>query len=132
MQSNAQIAIPSGMEETDSILLPDPTDQFSLSIPYQQRPERRLMAAVLENGVNQFKLNTHQKTRTQFNQFREAYTWIFTVNLSFIFSFDNCCYCLDLDPDYYRKQAKEYLNRIGYIDASDFYKRRKRHNSHQE
>src|SRR5713101_2760189 len=65
--------------------------------------ERRLMIAVLEDAVDVYrKQATAQEARGQ-QLFREAEEWIEDGDRTWLFSFENICDVLDIDPRYLRR-----------------------------
>jgi hypothetical protein len=67
-------------------------------------PERRLMAAILEDAVSCLSMDPRRGTSRQRKQFEEARRWIDCDDDSeWIFSFQNVCEVLGLDPSYLRR-----------------------------
>jgi len=67
-------------------------------------PERRLMAALLEDAVSCLARNPGRCSRRQRKCFEEARAWIHTGDdEDWIFSFSNVCETLGLDPAYLRR-----------------------------
>ena len=66
-------------------------------------PERRLMAAVLEDVVACLSVDPRRCTRRQRRAFHDAQRWINAPNDSdWAFSFSNICEALGIDPSYLR------------------------------
>jgi hypothetical protein len=65
--------------------------------------EKLLMFAVLEDAVDQYMKYLNSPTRKGQNRFREAEEWINRENRLALFSFDNVCEALDIDPVYMRR-----------------------------
>jgi hypothetical protein len=67
-------------------------------------PERRLIAAMLEDAVSCLSRDPRRCTRQQHRAFEKAEQWITaTDDTTWIFSFNNVCETLELDPDYLRR-----------------------------
>ena len=60
------------------------------------------MIAVLQKAIVDFEENVSAKTGRRRNLFREAKDWIFDEATNWLFSFENICAVLGLDPDYVR------------------------------
>ena len=76
----------------------------SVDPQWGKTPEQKLMLAVLDDAVSCFQeyLPTRDKIGTKL--FREAEEWIFLQGKSnWLFSFDNICEALDLNPGYIRE-----------------------------
>lgn len=66
-------------------------------------PERALMSALLFDGVIACMNYAGARGKSSRSKFNEAFSWIKTRNDEYIFSFDNVCQCLGLDPNFLRK-----------------------------
>lgn len=64
--------------------------------------ERVLMFAVLRDAVSCYQDNLNSRCKRKQLLFREAEEWILDKDRSHLFSFDNVCEILGLDPDYMR------------------------------
>ena len=74
--------------------------------------ERKLMAALLSDGIEAY---VAQKTSVQVTRRRnkiDASEWVDTVDLTYVFSFDNVCECLGINPDYLRLGLNRYVESI--------------------
>jgi hypothetical protein len=79
-------------------------------------PERRLMAALLEDAVSCLAKDPGRCSRRQRKCFEEAQAWIQTRDgEDWIFSFTNVCETLGFNPDYLRSG----LNRWSTLSASN-------------
>jgi hypothetical protein len=94
-------------DKVASLFQPDTTltGQYfdSLRRKTELYPEKQLVLAVLEDGITCFQDNlgaTHGKNK---QLFRETEEWIFGDNPDWLFSFENICAILGLNPDYLRK-----------------------------
>jgi hypothetical protein len=74
-------------------------------------PERRLMLAVLENGVNEYLKTAGSSDPARQELFREVEPWIESRDPSSLFSFENICDVLDLDADYLRGGLRGWKQR---------------------
>lgn len=79
---------------------------------YQGRPadtpERRLMAAVLRDAIDCFIRDCFAPNRHRKRSFREAEEWFFAGNERDVFSLENVCGILNLDPGYIRRTVQRY------------------------
>ena len=66
-------------------------------------PEKRLMMAILEDAISCFQKYLLAKDKKGKELFREAEEWIMEEDPDWLFSFDNVCENLELDPDYLRR-----------------------------
>ena len=81
------------------------------------QPEQVLMLAVLEDAVLCFQDNVAAATPRKQMLFREADEWIFSSADSYLFSFDNICEALALDPNYLRRGLKRWKEEtLGELD----------------
>jgi hypothetical protein len=103
-------------EKVGSLFQPDPVlpaqyfATFRRKIPLE--PEIKLMFAVLENAIMCFHEYTLARNGRGERLFREAEDWILEQNSDWLFSFENICSTLGLDPSYLRRgltQSKEKL-----------------------
>lgn len=65
-------------------------------------PERTLLLAVLEDAIDCFRKYSAAHNRAGRNRFAEAEGWIMGNRDDWVFSFENVCDFLGLDPDYVR------------------------------
>lgn len=71
-------------------------------------PEQRLMLAVLEDAVWCFQNGLLSKDRRKQGLSRDAEEWIMEENADWLFSFDEICDLLGLEPRYVRKQLRHW------------------------
>ncbi|MGE5219145.1 MAG: hypothetical protein ACM3SP_19285 [Chloroflexota bacterium] len=86
-------------------------EQFyaTLKSSYLPDPERRLMAAMLEDAVACLSRDPRRCTRQQRRSFASAQQWInATDEENWIFSFTNVCEMLGLDPSYLRRGLTQW------------------------
>lgn len=74
----------------------------------RKTPEGRLLWAVLENGVEQYKKNATATGRRGRRLFREAEEWIMRDDPTWLCSFANICHVLGFDPEYFRKGLRQW------------------------
>jgi hypothetical protein len=67
-----------------------------------QEPDARLMLAILHDAVACFQENIDAQDAKKRNLFLEAEQWILNQDKDWIFSFENICEILGLDPEYMR------------------------------
>ena len=66
-------------------------------------PEKRLMLAILEDAVDCFQNNVFAQSLKGRRLFQEAEKWIVEVGGDWVFSFENVCETLELNPAYVRQ-----------------------------
>lgn len=81
----------------------------------ETEPLRRLMAAVLCEAVNRFQRNLFQTSLHRRCEFVEAEFWLFKDKSKALFSFNNVCDFLSLDPQHIRRQLSS--RRRGQVRA---------------
>ena len=74
-------------------------------------PLRRLMAAVLCEAVNRFQGNLFHTSLYSRCEFVEAEFWLFRDQSKALFSFNNVCDFLSLDPQHIRRQLSSWHRR---------------------
>jgi len=74
----------------------------------RQTPEGRLLWAVLENGIGQYKKNVTATGRRGLRLFHEAEVWIMQNDPTWLCSFVSICYVLGIDPDYLRAGLQQW------------------------
>ena len=65
--------------------------------------ERRLVLAILEEAVRSYQHYAFATNRRGRRLFGETCEWFDSHDNTWIFSFENICYALDLDPEYIRE-----------------------------
>jgi hypothetical protein len=70
--------------------------------------EKRLILSVLEDGIECFMKYVDAPTTKGQKLFRDAEEWINLHDKQWIFSFDNVCDMLDINPDYMRRGLREW------------------------
>ena len=66
-------------------------------------PEKILIAAILEDAVHEYRKYRRAGDPKGKKRFRDAEKWIMNRSSDWIFSFDNVCELLGLDPEYVRR-----------------------------
>lgn len=61
--------------------------------------ERRLLLAVLEDGIRTLLKNARATHGRAFNLRREALTWLMSGERTDVFAFESICEALGIDPD---------------------------------
>jgi hypothetical protein len=77
--------------------------------------EKRLVLSVLEDAVECFMKYIDASTKKSQRLFRDAEVWITLKDKKWVFSFDNVCEALGIDPDYLRRGLREW--KIRQLDA---------------
>ena len=67
--------------------------------------ERRLLLAVLEDGIRTFLKNARATHGRALNLRREAYTWLVTDDRGDVFAFENICEALGIDASRLRQRV---------------------------
>lgn len=70
------------------------------------QPERALIAAILEDAIHNYRKYSEARDRESRERFHEAEEWIMHSGNDWIFSFDNVCELLGLDPAYVRRGVR--------------------------
>ena len=73
-------------------------------------PEKALLVAILEDAIHTYRKYRMARERAGKERFREAEEWIMGGGNDWIFSFNNVCELLDLNPDYVRRGVVESVN----------------------
>lgn len=83
---------------------------------YQGRPsdtpERRLMAAVLRDAIDCYLRDCCAPNRHKKRSYREAEEWFFKGDDRGVFSLENVCGILNLDPGYIQRSLLRYKEQI--------------------
>lgn len=73
-----------------------------------ETPERRLVAAILRDAIDCYLRDCFTKNRHKKRSFREAEEWFFKADDYGVFSLDNICGILNIDPGYIRRSLLEH------------------------
>jgi hypothetical protein len=76
--------------------------------------EKELMLAVLEDAINSFQRYLVAGNEKERQRFQEVQEWILGKDGDWLFSFDNICEALDLDPSYLRRGLMAWAKRHGH------------------
>jgi len=74
--------------------------------------EHRLMVAILEDAIDVYRKQAAARDTRKRHMFEDAEAWIEDRDTVWIFSFENICAVLDLDPSYIRKGLHEWKRRM--------------------
>jgi hypothetical protein len=72
-------------------------------------PEKRLMLAILEDAVDCFQNNVFAQSVKGRRLFQEAEKWVVEVDGDWVFSFENVCETLELNPAYVRQGLLRWM-----------------------
>lgn len=70
-------------------------------------PEKVLVLAILEDAIHLFQKYRGARDRAGKERFREVESWFFAEGNHWLFSFENVCALLALDPQYVRHGLRE-------------------------
>jgi hypothetical protein len=88
-------------------------------------PEKALLIALLEDAIQSYRKFSGAQDREGKEQFREAEAWLMANDTEWIFSFNNVCDLLNLDPSFIRRGFRELSGNAP--DEADTRRRRSRH-----
>jgi hypothetical protein len=77
--------------------------------------EKRLVLSVLEDAIECFMKCIDSSTKKGQRLFRDAEEWITLEDKKWVFSFDNVCEMLDINPEYLRRGLREW--KVRQLDA---------------
>lgn len=80
-------------------------------------PEKSLLLAILEDAVHCIEKYRAATDRAGKERFREAESWIMKPGNEWIFSFDNVCDLLGLDPQYIRQGLQKRCAKTVALEA---------------
>jgi hypothetical protein len=79
--------------------------------------ERRLMAALLSDGIEAYILHCSAKRG---GERIDAVEWVETRDQDYVFSFDNVCDCLGIDAEYLRLGLMRYVEAVrGQVNSGE-------------
>ena len=87
--------------------------------------ERKLMAALLSDGIEAYIHQAVSQLMERDNPLRksraklDACEWVEAKDESYVFSFDNVCECLGIDPEYLRIGLYRYIEAVPTMKAGD-------------
>ncbi len=98
-----------GLFEPDTLL---PIQYFeAMRKKHLLEGEKRLILSVLEDAVECFMKCIDSPTGKGQRLFRDADEWISLEDKHWVFSFDNVCDMLDINPDYMRRGLRQWKER---------------------
>lgn len=98
-----------GLFEPDTLL---PIQYFeAMRRKHLLEGEKRLILSVLEDAVECFMKCIDASSSKGQRLFRDADEWIALEDKHWVFSFDNVCEMLDINPEYLRRGLKEWKER---------------------
>jgi hypothetical protein len=98
-----------GLFEPDTLL---PIQYFeAMRKKHLLEGEKRLILSVLEDAVECFMKCIDSPTNKGQRLFRDADEWIGLEDKRWVFSFDNVCEMLDINPDYMRRGLRQWKER---------------------
>jgi len=98
-----------GLFEPDTLL---PIQYFeAMRKKHLLEGEKRLILSVLEDAVECFMKCIDASSSKGQRLFRDADEWIALEDKQWVFSFDNVCDMLDINPEYLRRGLKEWKER---------------------
>lgn len=85
------------------------TEQFFATLRRSEHlePEKNLLIAILQDAIHDYRKYCRARDPEGKGHFREAQKWIMAGGNNWIFSFNNICELLGLDPDYIRRGLNE-------------------------
>jgi hypothetical protein len=92
--------------QLDTLLPAQYFETFRRRVPIE--PEKQLMLAVLADALTCFQKHLAARKRKGKNLFREADEWIFGDDDDHLFSFENVCEVIGLDPPYVRQLLAQW------------------------
>lgn len=95
--------------QPDTLLPAQYLETFRRKAPLE--PEKRLMLSVLEDAVACFQKHLFSRDPRGRALFRNAEEWIEEEDSDWLFSFENICEVLDLDPHYVRQGLLRWKER---------------------
>jgi len=101
----------------DELTAIDPSDSGAIESLFRRtvrEGEQELMLAVLEDAINSFQIYLVAGNEKDRKQFQEVQQWIQGKNQDWLFSFDNICETLGLDPSYVRRGLMAWAKRNGH------------------
>jgi hypothetical protein len=98
-----------GLFEPDTLL---PIQYFeAMRKKHLLEGEKRLILSVLEDAIECFMKCIDATSSKSQRLFRDAEEWIGLEDKHWVFSFDNVCEMLDINPEYLRRGLKEWKER---------------------
>jgi len=95
----------------DTLLIGQYADTFRRS--EYLGPEKSLLVAILDDAVQEYRKYCRAHDADGQRIFREVEEWVMQEDDGWIFSFNNICELLDLDPEYVRRGISETQSKSG-------------------
>ena len=86
---------------------------------FAQLPEIKLAAAVLKDGIDSYIKHLSAKPRRGRKLINEAEDWFLSKDENWLFSFENVCGILKLEPDYIRRALLRCKQEYAKVKESD-------------
>jgi hypothetical protein len=102
---------------TEEMSAIDPADGGTIESLFKKtirEREEELMLAILEDAINSFQKYLITGSDREKKDFDEVQRWIRGKNKEWLFSFDNICETLGLDPSYLRRGLMAWAKRKGH------------------
>ena len=103
-------------------------DRCDILVPYEywkahradrfRQPGIRLMSAVLEDALHCYFMNVQMRSRREKRIFAETEEWFFSTESDGLFTFENICSLLGIDPDCVRRGLKLFKRAYRTRDQS--------------
>lgn len=100
-----------GLFEPDVLLPNQFSSYFRKEVGFDR--ERRLMLAVLEDAIDCFQKYAHTDDARGKQLFDESWDWIMSDDTRWLFSFENICQIVDMNPDYIREGLQRWRSHAG-------------------
>ncbi len=84
-----------------------------------RQPELELMLAVLEDALHCYFTNVQMRRRREKRIFKETEEWFFSIENEGVFTFENICSLLGIDPGYIRRGLTLFKNAHRTPDRPD-------------
>lgn len=113
----------------DDIISIDPSDRENIDGSYARsvvEGEQALMFAILENAINDFQKYFVVRSPREKRRYAEAVGWILGQNTDWLFSFENICENVGLNPGYLRRRLRVWAEDNGCTSKNDKFSPAKR------
>ena len=77
------------------------------------------MVAILEDAIDVYRKQAGARDTRKRHMFEDAEAWIEDTTANWIFSFENICTVLDLDPGYIRRGLHAWKRRVRSMTADN-------------
>ena len=123
---SANILASYGFDSSSSVFEPDVMLPSQYLLPDEHGVsggERKLMAALLSDGIEAYihqavsQLTCREAAVKKGRAKLDACEWVEAKDESYVFSFDNVCECLGIDPEYLRLGLYRYIDAIRTVGS---------------